>query len=123
LHEARCGGAHAQNDIGGLSGEERAQITDKRALRIFIAMKCAQKRMLDDVHGPWRLAIEFIADDLGVLAPGLEIPAKGMKHQDVLLRPVSRERSPTDNASQQKDKTGNCKTPHNPAPEAQEPEL
>ena len=78
LHEARCWGAHAQNHIGGLLAKRAFKITDKRALRIFIAIACAAERMLDDVHGPWRLAIEFIADSLRVLAPGLEIPAKGM---------------------------------------------
>ena len=116
LHEARCGGAHAQNNIGGLSAEKRAQVADKRALRIFIAVKCAQKRMLDDVHRPWRLTIEFSANDFGVLAPRLEIPAKGMKHQDVLLRRTSRERSRTSNAGQQKDKTENSQTPQNAPP-------
>ena len=29
LHEARRGRAHAQNDVGGISGKEGAEVTDK----------------------------------------------------------------------------------------------
>ena len=81
LHEGCRGSTEAHNQIRRASDKQSPEVFDKRALRILIVGKRARKRMLKELHLPWRLPIEFRANGLGIFAPRFEIAAKGMKQQ------------------------------------------
>jgi hypothetical protein len=69
LDKAGCGSAETDDQIKRATlGIESAKVLDERELRVWIAEAGRYKRMVMDVERPWRLAIQFDTDRLGVFS-------------------------------------------------------